>query len=567
MQRAENALFREMLAAYETQLPRQIETTHELLKALSAEQLMLSGIGRQEETQLDTLTRQKQAELARHEENLAQVQRARSALNANTPPPFVWDIAFVEIFNQHGGFDIVIENPPYVRHESIAEPTLPRAEVTTENKKAYKAKLARAVYQAFPEFFGYQPLKDKVRHKLDAKSDLYVYFYFHGLSLLNPRGTFCTITSNSWLDVGYGKNLQEFLLKQCHIKMVLENSVKRSFKGVNINTVIALISAPEKDWDAALQNKVRFVNFTVPFEAILDPVIFYEIETASARVSTPEHRIRPVPQAAIFASGQNETSVYAGDKWGAKYLRAPDIYWHLLEKGRGKLVRVEDAAEKVRRGVTTGANKFFVLDRETISDWHIETEFLQPVIDGREGIKSLLIHPEQFPCQLFLCSKEKEALEGTGALAYIESGEAQKFHQRPTCRARPRWYDVGNPAQPPLIFNVQILSTARTLCARDGCYALDQFIGIYAPPDLHIPFCISLNSTLFQLMVNLGGRSNRGYGSLIIRNYELKNLLCVNPRLTDMKWSGGGKRIPPRIRRMGCFIAFPRAHRYRQRHL
>ena len=43
-----------------------------------------------------------------------------------------------------------------------------------------------------------------------AKSDLYIYFYFHGLYLLNPKGTFCFITSNSWLDVGYGKDLQEF---------------------------------------------------------------------------------------------------------------------------------------------------------------------------------------------------------------------------------------------------------------------------------------------------------------------------------------------------------------------
>ena len=564
VQRAENALFRETLQSQESQILEGIAGLQEWLED-PAEQLMLDGIEKPQAAQLDLATRQKQQELALQQANLNDLQRARHALTSDAVPPFVWDIAFVEIFKQYGGFDIVIENPPYVRQESIADPTLPRPEITTENKKAYKAKLARSVYQAFPEFFGYQPLKDKVRHKLDAKNDLYVYFYFHGLSLLNPRGTFCTITSNSWLDVGYGKDLQEFLLKQCHLKMVLENSVKRSFKGVNINTVIALISAPEKNRDAALQNKVRFVNFTVPFEAILDPVIFYEIEIAKAHVSTPEHRIRPVPQAAMFASGQNETAVYAGDKWGAKYLRAPDIYWHLLEKGRGKLVRVEDAAEKVRRGVTTGANKFFVLDRETISDWHIETEFLEPVIDGREGIKSLLIHPEQFPSQLFLCSKEKKALEGTGALAYIESGEAQKFSQRPTCRARPRWYDVGNPSQPPLIFNVQILSTARTLCARDGCYALDQFIGIYAPPDLHIPFCISLNSTLFQLMVNLGGRSNRGYGSLIIRNYELKNLRCVNPNLIHVK--GGGRRIPPRIRRMGRFIAFTGAHRNRQRHL
>jgi len=33
--------------------------------------------------------------------------------------------------------------------------------------------------------------------KPDKKSDYYIYFYFHGLSLLNEKGTFCFITSTS----------------------------------------------------------------------------------------------------------------------------------------------------------------------------------------------------------------------------------------------------------------------------------------------------------------------------------------------------------------------------------
>ena len=96
-------------------------------------------------------------------------------------------------------------------------------------------KLARSVYQTFPRFFGYRRERDitpdnpsrAVSHKLDANNDLYIYFYFHGLSLLNPKGTFCFITSNSWLDVGYGKDLQEFTLKHCHIKQIIDNEVRR----------------------------------------------------------------------------------------------------------------------------------------------------------------------------------------------------------------------------------------------------------------------------------------------------------------------------------------------------
>ena len=68
-----------------------------------------------------------------------------------------------EIFEgDKGGFDIVVGNPPYVRQEHIADPLLPREKITNANKKEYKAKLARSVYQLFPRFFGYKPAKDTV---------------------------------------------------------------------------------------------------------------------------------------------------------------------------------------------------------------------------------------------------------------------------------------------------------------------------------------------------------------------------------------------------------------------
>ncbi len=69
-----------------------------------------------------------------------------------------------------------------------------------EQKKAYKEKLQRSVAAAWPRFFQYKPGSDTFR-KPDGKSDLYIYFYFHALSLLNPQGSFCFITSNAWLDV------------------------------------------------------------------------------------------------------------------------------------------------------------------------------------------------------------------------------------------------------------------------------------------------------------------------------------------------------------------------------
>ena len=101
----------------------------------------------------------------------------------------------------------------------------------------------------------------------------------------------------------------------------------------------------------------------VPFEQIIDPVIFEEIDEARDRKSTSEYRIFPVKQDELLLDGcENieedrtkdssstaeggqvstgpliKVAKYIGNKWGGKYLRALDIYWTILEKGKGKLV-------------------------------------------------------------------------------------------------------------------------------------------------------------------------------------------------------------------------------------
>ena len=546
LEQEELNLFRDLVDTHAEDVKKQIDDLKELINDLKAQQMTIEGTI--DETTSQKLKRQ-EIEWSKQIEVLTidydRLVEARGAL-ANAPTsPFVWDIAFVEIFaDENGGFDIVIGNPPYVRQENIADPKLPREEgAIPDNKKAYKTKLARAVYQAFPRFFGYKREKDikpenpsiAVSHKLNARSDLYIYFYFHGLFLLNPKGSFCFITSNSWLDVGYGKDLQEFLLKHCHVKQIIDNQSRRSFASADVNTVICLFSAPDEKRRSGLDKIARFVMFKTPFEGVLDAVIFEEVEEASERTSTEEHRIFPISQQTLLESGgdnqttdKSTTAKYTGDKWGGKYLRAPDIYWTILDKGKEKLVRLGDVAE-VRRGFTTGANKFFYLGAEAIRQWEIEEEFLKPVIKSPRECKSILIDPSRLKFKLFMCGKDKEDLDGTAALKYIEWGESQEFDERPSCRGRARWWDLGQRRIPHLAFNYLISSTARTLYAPDSCFASDNFQEVHTDSGLTLRLCVSVNSSLFQLMVNMAGRSNFGGGLLKIQTYEVAELFCLDP--------------------------------------
>ena len=311
-------LFRDLVDTRVADIKKEIGDLQELIDDPRAQQIRLDGTIEERtahQLELEATERRKQIEALSIDYD--RLVEARGALANARTLPFVWDIAFVEIFaDDKGGFDIVIGNPPYVRQENIADPKIPRETITTANKSAHKAKLARSVYQAFPRFFSYKRENDvkpnkpaaAVSHKLDAKSDLYIYFYFHGLSRLNPKGSFCFITSNSWLDVGYGKDLQEFTLKHCHIKQIIDNQSRRSFASADVNTVICLFSAPDERRQSGLDCTARFVSFNTPFEAILDPVIFYEIETASERGRTQEYRVDPISQRSLLEGGNVDAS-------------------------------------------------------------------------------------------------------------------------------------------------------------------------------------------------------------------------------------------------------------------
>lgn len=443
------------------------------------------------------------------------------------------------------GFDIVIGNPPYVRQEQISR--LHQLS-TVENKQAYKAELARSVYQSFPLFFGYNVTTNKAIRKIDAKSDLYIYFYFLGLSLLHPKGSLCFITSNSWLDVRYGAVLQEFLLKHCHVKMILDSQIKRSFNTADVNTVITLFSAPDSSPEWGLSRVARFVLFHMDFESAPFSDVFKEIERAEELATTSAYRAYPINQETLLEDGclavaegaNNSTSSssnltsYTGNKWGGKYLRAPHIYRIVLAKGKDLLIRLGDIAE-IRRGFTTGANEFFYLDTGKARHWGIEEEFLQPVIKSPRECKSIVVDPEALKYKLFLCHLNKHELKGTAAMEYIRWGESQNYHMRPSCAGRVRWWDAGARRTPYLLFNYLIDTTAKTFYIPHGCYGSDNFQEVHPAIDAVLPLCASLNSTLFQLLVNVAGRSNFGDGLLKIQTYELSDLLCMNPQALAIK--------------------------------
>lgn len=208
---------------------------------------------------------------------------------------FDWTVEFLEVFDTptkaDSGFDVVLANPPYVQQEDI--------------DKQAKPKLLKIYAES-----------------MTGKSDLFVAFYTRGLQMLKSGGMHVFVCSNSWLDVGYGGKLQSYLLDNSRVTAIYDSAIERQFATAKINTIISFI----RKQTPTEQDETKFVSLRAPFtEAIADD--------GKCRIVTKSRQ-------ELAASGSNENGKYEGDKWGGKFLRAPDIYFTILEKGKDKLVQL-----------------------------------------------------------------------------------------------------------------------------------------------------------------------------------------------------------------------------------
>lgn len=344
-------------------------------------------------------------------------------------------------------FDAIVGNPPYTRQEEIPE-------IGVNKKELINHALVDASGEKIAE--------------IGKRAGIHAYFFVHGTKFLSEGGFFGFIVSNSWLDVDYGKGLQEFLLKNYKIVTIIESKVERWFAEADINTCIIILQKC-KDNKEREDNAVRFVYLKKPLRNFIPPAQdmwekenkrLYEIDKLKKTIlshndfyENEDLRIFPKMQKELWEEGFDaEENKYAGAKWG-KYLRAPEIFFKILEKGKDKLVPLKEIA-KVRFGIKTGANEFFYLTEEEIKRRGIEKEFWMHkddkgnwvpnyIIRSPRECKSIIVKPEDLKYRVLMIHKDKKELKDTKVLKYIQEGERKEFDKRPTCDSRERWYDLG----------------------------------------------------------------------------------------------------------------------------
>ncbi|OGL45207.1 MAG: hypothetical protein A2161_21335, partial [Candidatus Schekmanbacteria bacterium RBG_13_48_7] len=375
-------------------------------------------------------------------------------------PPLKMNIANPEQVDEPiPQFDAIIGNFPYVGANQI--------EQKDKNYLNFiRYTLIEAWLEKYPELF-YYPSKheqtlfessiadgkhndsnrNRLKLRISTYADLYVYIFFQAARFLKSGGRMGIITSNAWIDVNYGYELQKFLCNQFKIVAILESRCEPWFTEASVNTVFTIVERCE-DQKARDMNLVKFVKVKkqlaelVPADPEIEPLSRWKhlrkltegIENAGHKyartvplgVITEEDenfRIRVCRQGELHEELQHESKTV---KWG-KYLRAPEIFLNLIKNGYFCLLR--DIAVPMRGG-TTRINEFFHTTPQVAESFAIETEYLLPLIKSPKDSIRILIDVEELELRIFVCRRSKEKLKELGhkgALKYVEWGEKQTY--------------------------------------------------------------------------------------------------------------------------------------------
>jgi SAM-dependent methyltransferase len=117
-------------------------------------------------------------------------------------------------------YDLVIGNPPYVRHQALSDPL--------GRTGRYAEAVAATIRQLAPTLV------------LSRRADLAAAFLVLGTTLLAPGGVMAFVTTSAWLDAAYGVTLGRYLLDAGLVELA-ERPAERTFQAADVNSLIVIV--------------------------------------------------------------------------------------------------------------------------------------------------------------------------------------------------------------------------------------------------------------------------------------------------------------------------------------
>lgn len=228
-------------------------------------------------------------------------QMARSFLDPSTDP----DAATIDA-RWREGFDVVMGNPPYIRHELFT-------------------RLKEHLSTSYTAYSG--------------MADIYVYFFERGLSVLKPQGRLGFIVANKWLRSGFAGPLRQLLARRTEVDSLVDFGHAPIFEDADtFPCVIALRKLAEGE-EVGASHELSVTAFP---RSELEKIEIAEY-VASHQYTVPQKRLDE-------------------NAWSLEPELAEALYRKI--KAAGKPLS-EFAHQKVYRGLMTGYNEAYLIDTST----------------------------------------------------------------------------------------------------------------------------------------------------------------------------------------------------------
>lgn len=323
-------------------------------------------------------------------------------------------------------------------------------------------------------------LASRLSLRVSRLAGLHVLFLVRALEIAAEGARIAFITPAEWLDVNYGRAVKRFVLDHAHVEgLIVFQDDHLFFDGALTTAAITLLRK-----GAAGDQPTRILHL---------PTELPDVERVLAG-------LRGEGDLTVV-----EAQLDHSQKWSRRS-GAP-------ARGRplGELARV-------RRGIATGCNEFFVISEATRRDRELSTADLRPcitsprIVDGteltREDLDGL---PAEQPRWALDCRNPETETAPTPLGRYLRWGRRKlRAHAGYLARTRATWYALERRGASPILFTYMNRQNPRFIRNRAGAVALNTFLAVEpregVDPDA---LCRALNEPAFLRHV---ADARRGYG-------------------------------------------------------
>lgn len=301
------------------------------------------------------------------------------------------DWALTQIKLKGHSFDAVVGNPPFIRYQYLPDSFQVRAEQIFRNLGC----------------------------KFTKHTNAWVPFVLASVALLRPGGRIGMVVPAEVIHVTHAQPLRTYLGAECR-RIVVVDPEKLWFSDTLQGAVILL--AEKRQAPSEMSQGLGIVS-----------------------VRNREFVTRDPEKLFLTANAINGKTVQG--KWTQALLDSSTRDLLATVEENPVVQRFAEIAQ-VDVGIVTGANKFFLVPKETVERYDLH-EHAYPMFGRSEHCPGILYNQRQHGVNIaqgkpteFIWLKDRSVVANKRVEEYIKSGENQKLHTRFKCRIRSPWYSV-----------------------------------------------------------------------------------------------------------------------------